>query len=325
MTNNVSRNIPKPLDPPEHSNLPFFAYGVFKPGQLAFSKIEKFVNVKKIYKKEINYRMLLRDGVPLIEPKKNENFITKGFLVYFKEGLEEDAYEVISKTESEQLYEWKEIKIGPTKANVLVGVNPRFGSTFMEGNIFEYHGEEDPFFKEAIGLIEKNLKELNNPKTMDLNECKARYGADNREECKDRQEMDNFFTLQMNYMLLWSAIDRYASLKYDIHDFAQQRKNREDLASEDSFIEALDKFVEEHNYRRDIFSSESMRMFTFKKDNPKYCINYFYTIRCNVVHRGKEFYGDKSLVRQSLEDLLKIFKRVLNETFKDAEYWNKKV
>lgn len=31
------------MKPPENLNLPYFAYGLFKPGELAYPKVEKFV------------------------------------------------------------------------------------------------------------------------------------------------------------------------------------------------------------------------------------------------------------------------------------------
>ena len=42
----------------------FFAYGIFKPGQLAYSKIKNHVNEKNSI--ELNYQMKLRDGVPIL-------------------------------------------------------------------------------------------------------------------------------------------------------------------------------------------------------------------------------------------------------------------
>ncbi len=49
------------FDKKPDSNLPFFAYGIFKPGQIAYSKIKDLVLQKKEI--SINRPMKHRDGV----------------------------------------------------------------------------------------------------------------------------------------------------------------------------------------------------------------------------------------------------------------------
>lgn len=73
------------LDLPDDVDLPFFAYGIFKPGQLAHSKIKNHVDecIKDI---EINYRMKIRDGVPILIDGKSDYNHTRGSLITFKKG-----------------------------------------------------------------------------------------------------------------------------------------------------------------------------------------------------------------------------------------------
>ena len=83
------------LELPEDINLPFFAYGIFKPGQIAHPKIKRFVdeytdNVK------ISYLMKHRDGVPILIEGENERFQTEGTIIKFKEGKQRKAYGTIS-------------------------------------------------------------------------------------------------------------------------------------------------------------------------------------------------------------------------------------
>lgn len=54
----------KTLNLPNNTELAFFAYGIFKPGQLAYSKIKNHINEKNNI--ELNYQMKLRDGVPIL-------------------------------------------------------------------------------------------------------------------------------------------------------------------------------------------------------------------------------------------------------------------
>ena len=93
--------------------LPFFAYGLFKPGQLAYSRIEKYVDIVKTDKtpRRIPYKMITRDGVPLIEDKENNEYYTMGYLIYFKKGSEKQAYNTISKTRGMHYMIGKKLKL----------------------------------------------------------------------------------------------------------------------------------------------------------------------------------------------------------------------
>ena len=79
--------------------------------------------------------------------------------------------------------------------------------------------KNDPFFNEVIGLIERNLN-----------------------EDKDYWKVESFFELQMNYMLLWSAIDRFSSLKYNKRF---QKWNNERFAKEKAFREGIMRYGED--------------------------------------------------------------------------------
>lgn len=287
MSNNNST-----LKPPHDNTLPFFTYGIFKPNQLAYSRIGKYV--KKTFPEKINYRMRMRDGVPLIVPPVNNkiSYPAKGYLIYFKDDSSKKAYEVISNMEHKKLYKWEVIKIGENKANVLIGINPELGSSHMEVNPGNYDGNDDPLFKEALDVVEQELSDEN----------------------KRLMSVSDFFKLQMAYMLLWSSIDRYCTLKYgDGHSFKEYRKM---LSEEKAFEDALKKHV---GSERRVYSVQDLWEYILTPDNPLYSLNYYYTIRCNVVHKGKSTYNDSKMLKQSLKELLNIFRDVLDDTFNGAD------
>lgn len=267
---------------PKNTDLPFFAYGIFKPNELAYSKIEK--HVRRHYSCEIDYTMLMRDGVPLITPGYGK---TKGALIYFKEESSKEAYGIICDSEPEKLYSWEEIKIGENRANVLMGRNPDLGSSHVENKVGNYSGSKDPLFKEAIEVIENELNILEE-KPWDF-----KY----------------FFKLQMNYLLLWSSIERYGSLKYGNEKIGA---NNRQLADEKVFKKSLKSFVKD---KRTVYSAQDLRVYTLNPDKSRDSIYYYYTIRCNVAHRGKTFHNDKEMLKKSLYELLNIFKDVLKDTF----------
>lgn len=286
MTDN---NDERTLDLP-NITLPFFAYGIFKPGQLAYSKIRN--HVAKTTKAEINYPMRHRDGVPILINRKKDHFKTKGCIITFREGQEEETYLLICKTLLKKLYEWETIEINGKMVNVLFGVNPDYGSDSIEfpQERINFNGKNDPLFDKAIKLIEKNLSTDKNP-----------------------HKMESFFELQMNYMLLWSAIDRFSSLKYNK---AKQIDNLERFARQKEFKEGIKKFKD--TYHRPVYSTNDLEIHEFDADDYKETLHYYYTLRCNVVHNGKSTSADYSMLKKATEELLQIFNDILENTFNET-------
>jgi len=115
----------------------------------------------------------------------------------------------------------------------------------------------------------------------------------------------------MAYTLLWSAIERYAGLKYHLGRNVNEKVFH--IANENVFIDSLKKNVKSI---RKIFSVTDLKKYTLDSNNPKGSLKYYYQVRSNVVHRGKAVTHDFDTVKSSLEELLAIFKDLLNEAFK---------
>lgn len=268
-------------------SLKFFDYGVFKKGQIAYSRIKNYIKEEKEI--EIDYGMGIRDGIPiLIENKKHKK--TKGYLIEFNEKNRKKAYEIISNTKAKKLYKWKTIKIDGELTNVVIGNYADKGISDMEYTKC-YDGKKDPYFSSVLMLIEKQIKK------------------------HKKNSQENFFILQMNYLLLWAAIERFAILKYGLH---KPHINRQHFAGEETFGDYLENIRRKNDV---IFSAKDFEEHILDKDNPDESIEYYYTIRCNVAHRGKiptvvdnrSFY----LLFDSLTELLYIFKEVLKDSFED--------
>ena len=133
---------------PENLTLPFFTYGNFKPGQLAYHRIKKYVKGEPSAE-IIKHEMCYRDGFALIDEKENENFKTTGYLIEFTNP--QIAYKRIAKSWPENLYEWKVINVNGKDANALVGVDKDFGSFDNRDYIIStYNYRHDSFFNEAL-------------------------------------------------------------------------------------------------------------------------------------------------------------------------------
>lgn len=285
MTNNFEY---RTLELPDDISLPFFAYGIFKPRQVAYSKIKNHVDANKIRPVKVNYLMKHRDGVPILVDGEREYHNTEGTLLTFRPGHENDAYHTIARTLSEKLYEWKIIMINGKEVNALFGVNPDYGSDDIESRAerINFNGKNDPFFDDALRLIEKNLNSNSHSSGL-----------------------EPFFELQMNYMLLWSAIERYSSIKYN----KSKGENIRRFAKQKAFREGIKKFEDE--YHHPVFSTDDLKMHEFNADDENETIYYYYTFRCNIVHRGKSMRSDYVMLKQATEELLEIFKDVLKDTF----------
>ena len=57
----------------------------------------------------------------------------------------------------------------------------------------------------------------------------------------------------------------------------------------------------------------------YNPDLKYYIVNFYYTIRSNVVHRGKEAGNRIDELENSLDDLLNIFDYMIEKTFADDE------
>lgn len=68
------------LEPPSDQNSPFFAYGLLKPGELAFPLLEPFVASRE--RAWTHGKLWLRDGIPLLDPDAGGQ--VAGWLLWFE-------------------------------------------------------------------------------------------------------------------------------------------------------------------------------------------------------------------------------------------------
>jgi hypothetical protein len=123
------------------------------------------------------------------------------------------------------------------------------------------------------------------------------------------------FRLQMAYLLLWSAIERYVSLRYHLGDKVTEKVKH--LAKEQAFVEGLKQAVKE---TREVFRSDRPdQKETLDAKFPGGSLNYYYQIRSNITHRGKGVVRDHHRVLEALEQLCPVFRGVLAAAQANAE------
>lgn len=283
---------PHRLKIPRNIDLPFFAYDVFKPGELAFSRIKDFIDEEKTEQfSGVSHPLSMLNGVPFLIRNYNRGYYTQGSLIYFKRENAEDAYRIISQSKSYKMYRWDKLRENGQQMNVLVA-NKRYVKIEYPENAYSYDKSNDPMILDVIGTIWENIIPL--------------LGVPSN--------VSNFLNLQMNYMLLWAAIDRYGVLRYGKN---KQFDNLKCLAQEEFFKEAIFKYADVHNENPTVFSNEDYRSFQLDKNKSLCSMRYYYGIRCNVVHMGKSSMDDYHGLKCALIELLFIYMHVLKQTLDD--------
>ena len=268
---------------PKNTNLRFFAYDVYKPGEIAFSRISDFV--ENCEYSVVDYSLNTMNSVPFLVKSFGRNYRTYGCFIKFKNNDSYEAYKIISESKSKKLYKWDTIRIYNEKINVLFAKEDIINFKYAE-NKRHYESLNDPMFVDCLKIICDNFIRILNEGSFE----------------------SNFFDLQMNYMLLWSSIDRFLVFRYGK---INQQDNLVCIANEDIFKQAVSKFSDMKNENPEVFSNEDYRSFKLDKTKPLCCIRFYYTIRCNVVHTGKASFNDYDLLKKSLGELLLIYMYVL--------------
>ncbi len=282
------------MEHPPNIDWPFFAYGLFRPGQLAFFQLRELV-AKVDEPARVAGSLLLRDGLPIIDPDSRER--TEGALLTFLPERASDAYDCISTMEPDKHYRWNEAKINGVSANVLVGRSPRKGSVVCEDAVWD--GWNDPLFTAALEVVEETLKS----QVFDW-------------------DMKSLFKLQMAYLLLWSSIERYVSLRYHLGDKVTAKVGK--LATESAFATSLKQHVHlndsQGGYREVYRADRPGERVVLNPHSPDKAVDYYYQVRSNITHRGKGVPRDYDLLKKSLEELLNIFRDVLKAAKRDAKH-----
>jgi hypothetical protein len=317
----------KILPPPVDLELPFFAYGFFKSGELAFNKIKQFVDNKNVKEATILGDLFEKDGVPIVSGIREndcnnvESRKIKGELLPFIDP--KPAYEAINEIEPANLYVWRKCKtIDNDEVNVLVASKNILDDTgVVLGGEQRYYEKwccsSDPLFVFGMDFLKANyFDRYKNGKPNDL-----------------YNEYSHVFELQMAYTFLWSIIDRHGTLKYNLSSSGMGSKN-DMLARDPVFINSVlllkDRFLTDEDEKVVNSASKLRRIFNitaFKKAarNNKMTkmanaavdiLGYYYAIRNNSVHRGKVSSDsnkrDYMLLRYSFLELFAIMTNVIS-------------
>lgn len=264
-----------------NNQLPFFTYGIFRPGEISFLGIKDFVSTAEPM--TIKGDLVLRDGLTLFKDSKHQT--VDGFLIKFKSEFESKAYSFIDSLEPKKLYRWRENKFNDISFKILYGVKPGRGSDDIREADWQTIWD-DPFFTHAMDVLSEIPTE------------------------EFDWEFKSLFKLQMKYMLLWTILERFSFLRYSLGGGPSARNKL--LAEDIYFKEALKEYVKSE---RTVFSSEDPdRKTILNAKNSKKSLEYYYQVRSNITHRGKGVIKDYDTVKSSFNELYDITKYILEKT-----------
>jgi gamma-glutamylcyclotransferase (GGCT)/AIG2-like uncharacterized protein YtfP len=268
---------------------PLFVYGFLRPGELAYHQIGGYVAHAE--PASVSGEALERDGLLILAAEGNDEVF--GDLLRFEPQQAELAYRAIDELEPRNLYRWAPgtaVADGkPIEVNMLVAATAARGSHRLD---YEWSSRTDPLFTEALDEINLIL-EPGRPLSPGSEEIRA------------------FFRYQMAYLLLWSAIERYASLRWGFGGGPVQRVKK--LAREPAFVRALQEHAAPGRvvYRADNPGASPIRL---DPGDATRAIDFYYQVRSNITHRGKAAHDELSLVFGCLSELNAIFRDVLTDT-----------
>lgn len=266
---------------PGNPDLPLLDCGLFRPGQPAWFQIREFVQSAP-EAASCEGVLRLREGIPILDP--DADGVVWGALMIFRDGVAQQAYERIAGMETDRQFRW----LTSNSCNLLVGKYPAKGSILLDEQ--EWDSWQDPCFAEALDVVEETARRVESP-----------------------GDFKEFFRLQMAYLLLWSSIERLATFRHGFGEIIQKLLR---LAAEPAFGEAVQSHAGEGRslQRADRPGEKAV----LDPGRPDRAIAYYYQVRCNITHRGKSMVSDLNHVRQSLIELLAIFRQFVREAENDS-------
>lgn len=314
---------------PKNTNLPFFAYGIFKPGQMACKHLEPYIDTEKSTRYRIKGRLAMRDGLLLLDPKIKIQEI-EGYKIQFLEGKEQEAYEQIMEKEPEKFYKWNEGSSKNLGINFLElrspkkGIDKEYKTSFIDTDKIEKEeyliGFEDPFFSLGLGLLDEKLEFNTNNIEFNIPNASLFRGL---------------FKNQMRYLLLCTIVERFAFMSIKFNNATTKAWNA--VGNMNAFRISFNKMKKEFNLtdeilgKRTIFSTNEIKptkysVFKSESDeSKKNPMDFYYQLRNNITHRGKGVGGKSIELNQYIRELKFLIRDLIDQEKQHAINFKNKI
>jgi hypothetical protein len=292
--------------------MPFFAYGSFQPGQLAFNQVAGLVASAPDARLD-DYHLVLRDGLPLLVEGGGG---VQGALLTFRDNQTGDGYSRIGAFEPAEQYMWHAVTIGHELAWACLGRRPQAGTAHAE-ETNTWSSADDPSLVFGIPTVARLAREY-----MSVGD---EIGVGSGAKRSDDPNWTGFFGLQSAYLLLWSIVERIATFRYGA---VGGPNSRVDNLGKDELVMrvVLDLGVPTNSIYRPLYDTRFPKKPVKIAPNGAKALKYWYQVRNNVAHRGKAGMTDWQLLEDSLTDLHEVIMRVLREWLPElADAWGDRV
>lgn len=304
---------------PQDLTFPFFAYGIFRPQEIAWPRIINHVESNLDSRIE-DWVIRLRNGLPLLIPQNDG--VVDGSCVFFSEPR--SAYDVIGNSEPSGEYRWTIIKTqSGIECNVLIAEKPEHGMSHEP--ISSWTSARDPSFVHGMAAVASTVSAVRSS----LLEIELLHD--------EPEYWDAFFQLQGSFLVLWSIVERLAAFRFGAEFVPPGKSENNTTAKIYELAEVLEfqDAVKNANIRPQVVYSarENKPKYTRKsgKQNvdkpvkPEEALKAWYQIRSNITHRGKSAKSENSVVLTATEDLFNVTYLYLKSVIPSIEReWNKR-
>ena len=317
----------KKMKLPKDISKPFFSYGIFRPGEIAFQIISDYVDLNRIENKIIMGSLKLRDGILIFDQNGKDS--VQGYLLFFKEGAESSAYESIINVEPGNYYKWDEDQSKfKNQFNILHGrtvdkgidEEKRVNDSNIWNHLFDSNWK-DPFIINGFNMLEHYAKE--SPRLHKQYE---------ELPWEDEAKFNDYLKYQMLYLFLSSILERIMFLNggFGINPNKQVTLFSKDKTLHNVFDKLVlnDDFPQfKESFERKIYATNDptdQTIWTYDASsfiNNEDAMKYYYQLRSNIIHRGKSGIKKLIVLRESFEEL----KFILKTFWKEKEAESKKI
>ena len=284
--------MPDTLELPGRLDLPLFAYGLLKPDQPAYGDVVAPLVAATAAARLDGGGLRYRDGLPLLDPEGSAG--VEGAVLRFARGQERAFYDAVCGFEPRQHYRWHiadaRMTGGPTtegaavRVNVLQGRHPERGSA--DEWFTSWSADADPLLRHGLHAVRRTGLDLATAAFPSL-------PGDNP------ALWERFYGLQSAYLLLWSAVERYAAMACPPGDEPLARVYR--LGDDRSFREAVVAAgVSPRAKAADARDPARSRRIREDGSGAMYA---WESVRSTLGHPGRTASADGALLRRSLVEL----------------------
>lgn len=182
------------VGPPRETDLQFFAYGIFRPDEIAWPRIISFVESSDESSID-GWELCERNGLPLATRNRDKQL--SGHRVRFTDPL--SAYEVIGNVEPSGEYKWESvIDSDGEKCNLLAAKKSEISTEPSQ----HWSSSRDPLFQFGMAFVSGVIRAVA-PRLAQI----GPFG-------ESESDWKPYFECQGAFLTLWSIFERYAAFRY---------------------------------------------------------------------------------------------------------------